>query len=177
MILKDIESKRIMHVDTSIKFYQLGNTGIASKIVGSGQHKGVVISNKLKRELDRDLTAGHDYARLYAICIYYLIKDNLMDFDVLVICNDENFIYVKLYLDLLFDESQLYKSKYITNISELRAITGNKKLRSFANNTSNIYRRKGLKNLQRQQKGVPINVIRVTYQEIKDKWEEINKKK
>ena len=138
MISKDIENKRIMHIDTSIKFYQLGNTGIASKIVGSGQHKGVVVSNKLKRELDRDLTAGHDYARLYAICIYYLIKDNLDDFDILVICNDENFIYVKLYLDLLFNENRIYQSKDVTNISELRAITGNKKLRSFANNTANI---------------------------------------
>lgn len=159
-----------MHIDTSRRFYQKGTTAIAYKIISSQQHKGIVISEKLKRELDRDLGAKDDYAKQYAICIYYLIKDNLNEFDVLVICNDEDFLYVKLYLDLLLIKNTPYGSKTITSISELRKITGNKKLRSYANNIANIYRRKGFKKIHRRQKWISLNLIKLTYKEIHSKW-------
>lgn len=102
MDLEDLNGKRVMHIDTRNRFYQKRNTGITYKIIKTNEHKGLGISNKLKRELDRDLNANEDYARVYAICIYFLIKDDLNKFDVLIICNDELFFHVKEHLDKLF---------------------------------------------------------------------------
>src|SRR3989344_1124173 len=98
-----LDGKRIMHIDTSCKFYEKKDTGIAYKIVGSEKHKGLIISNKLKRELDKKINANKNYAKLYAVCIYSLIEGSLNDFDILVICGDERFDKVKIYLDALFN--------------------------------------------------------------------------
>ncbi len=170
-----IEGKRIMHIDTSKRFYQQGHTGIAFKIIGTGQHKGLVVSERTKRELDNSLESFNDYARHYAICIYYLIKDSLDLFDTLVICNDEDFVYVKLYLDILFLNNKIYLTKHITSLAELRRITGNIKLKSHANNYANIYRKRGLRKIQIRQKGIPLNLVKINYKMIFQLWGEIDK--
>lgn len=167
---------RTMHIDISRRFYQIGNTGVAFKIIPSNKHKGLALSNKLKRELKRDFNIQEDYARLSAICIFYLIKDSLNLFDNLVICNDEHYLYVKEYLDLFFEGSDEYFSKNITSISKLREITGDKKIRSYADNIANIYRRKALKPLRRRQKGIRLDVVDINYLLIKDKLKELNEK-
>lgn len=165
-----------MHIDTSIKLHERKDTGISYKIVKTNEHKGLCLSLKLKKELERDLEAKYDYARVYAICIYFLIKDDLDLFDVLVICGDENYTEVKEYLNILFSENKKYFEKKVISVYELRAITGNKKLKSYADNISNSYRKRALKSKVRQQKGIELNPIRVNYKMICEKWEEIQDK-
>lgn len=167
---------RTMHIDVSRRFYQKGNSGVAFKIIPLNKHKGMALSNKLKKEIKRDLHIDYLYARLYAICIHYLIENELDSFDNLVICNDENYIYVKRYLDLLFEGNDKYFSKFITSLSKLREISGNSKIRSYADNIANIYRRKALKPLIRKQRGIPLNIVEINYQKIKEKLEEIKKR-
>ena len=175
MNLKDLNNKRVMHIDTSKRFKQKGNTGIAFKIVETNFHRGLGLSNKLKRELDRDLNCQEDYAMLYAICIFYLIQNNLDDFDLLIICNDESYVYVKEYLDILFKDNKYYSKKEITSLSKFRKLTGNKNLRSYADNIANTYRRKIFLNKQRRQRGIPLNIVKINYKMIVEKWKEIIK--
>lgn len=163
-----------MHIDISRRFYQKGNSGVAFKIIPSNYHKGMALSNKLKNELKKDFDI--DYAQFYSICIYYLIYDELNSFDNLIICNDENYLYVKKYLDILFSKNKQYFSKLITSLHKLREISGDSKIRSYADNIANIYRKKALKPLRRRQKGIPLNIVKINYQKIKNKLNEINKK-
>lgn len=174
MNIEDLNGKRVMHIDTSNRFYQKRNTGIAYRMIKTHEHKGLGISNKLKRELDRDLNAGEDYARLYAICIYFLIKDDLDKFDILIICNDELFLYVKEYLDILFSDEKDYFRKEISSLAKLREITGDKSIRSHADNIAGIYRRKIFQKIQRRQKGVQLNIVKINYKIITEKWKEID---
>lgn len=164
---------KTMHIDISRRFYQEGDSGMAFKIIPSGEHRGIVLSNKLKRELEENLHVEKDYAMLCAICIYFLIRDKLNYFDNLVICNDENYFDVKKYLDLFFGKNEEYSSKFITSLSKLRKITGDFKIRSYADNIANIYRRKGLKPLRRKQKGVELNIVNLDYKTIKQNLEKI----
>jgi hypothetical protein len=173
--MDSIEGKRVMHIDTSGKFYEKKNSGVAYKIVKTNEHKGIVISNKMKRDLDRGMNADGDYPRLYAIVIYKLIKENLNDFDVLVICEDEHYVYVREYLDLLCQGNESYLSKKVMCIEELRELTGNPKLKSYADGIANIYRKKGLKSIQRRQKGIRLNLIALNYKQICDIWLRIEK--
>src|SRR3989344_2949112 len=126
------DGKRVMHIDTSCKLYEKADTGIAYKIVKINDHRGLALSNKLKRKLDNELWAYEDYPRLYAICIYYIIREDLDKFDILVICGDEHFLSVKLYLDQLFIKSEKYLKKVVISISRLREITGDSRLKSYA---------------------------------------------
>lgn len=173
--MNSIEGKRVMHIDTSGKFYEKRNSGVAYKITKTDEHKGIVISNKMKRELDKKINAQEDYPCLYAIVIHKLIKDNLDDFDVLVICGDEHYTYVKEYLDLLFEGNNIYFSKKIMCIEDLRELTGNLKLKSYADGIANVYRKKGLKSIQRKQKGISLNLVTLNYKQICDIWLRIEK--
>ena len=103
---------------------------------------------------------------MYAICIYALIKDDFDLFDVLVICEDEHFLRVKKYLDILFKSDLEYSSKKIMSLIKLRKLTGDKKLRSYADGIARAYRRRALKNLVKQQEGVSLNPIKINYAEI-----------
>jgi hypothetical protein len=167
--------EKVMHIDTSCKLYENKNTGISYKIVHSNEHRGLVLSKKLKKELRKNLAADKDYARVYAICIYYLIFDKLDIFDVLVICGDEKFALVKKYLNLLFKSNSEYLSKKVISIAELRKISGDEKLKSYADNSARAYRRRALKSLRRQQEGQSIVPIRINFKLIKNKWEELGK--
>lgn len=175
MNLEDLNGKRIMHIDLSKRFKQKGATGIAFKIINDKFHKGMCLSNKLKRELDKSINTQEDYARLYAICIFYLIKDELEKFDTLIICNDELFLYVKKYLEILFKDSKKYFSRKVSCLSKLREITGDKNLRSYADNIANIYRKKALLKIHRKQRGVPLNIVEINYAKITEKWKEIDR--
>lgn len=175
MNLGEINKGRVMHIDTSSKFYERKDTGIAYKIIYSGTHKGMGLSKSLKKELERDFSVNKNYAKLYAICIYYLIKDDLDKFDYLIICNDEDSFKIKKYLKILFSKEENYFSKEVITIYELRKLTGNKKLKSQANNIARAYRKRALKSLRRQQKGVSLNIVRINYRLIKEKWQELYK--
>ncbi|MDO8741306.1 MAG: hypothetical protein Q7J54_07090 [Candidatus Woesearchaeota archaeon] len=173
MDANEINDKRIMHIDTSSKLYERKKTGIAYKIIGSNLHKGAGLSLKLKKELERDLGVGKDYGKLYALYIYCLIKDDLDLFDVLVICGDEDFTRVKKYLNLLFQKNDVYSRKEIISLYELRELTGKKKLKSYADNIANSYRKRALRSATRQQEGIPLNPIKITYKMICEKWKEL----
>jgi hypothetical protein len=164
---------RVMHIDISRRLYQKGDSAIAYKIVQSNEHKGILISNKLKKELKRDLKIEDNYPKLHAIYIYYLIKDNLGLFDSLVICDDEPYLEVKSYLDKLFYGNKNYFEKNITSLHKFRKILGDSKIRSYADNLSNIYRKKAGKPLHRKQKGMPLNIIKVSYQNIVELWKKL----
>lgn len=177
MDFKDIDGLRFMHIDTSCRLNQRKDTAIAYRIIGSELHKGVGLKLRLKKDLERSLNADYDYARIYAISIYYLIKDSLDDFDVLIICNDENIKYVKSYLDILFSGMDSYFKKSVLSITELRNITGNKKIRSYADNTARSYRKRVLKLPKRQKTGLCLNPIKITLKMYCDKWFEIEDNK
>ncbi len=167
---KELNEKRIMHIDTSGKLYEKGTSGIAYKIIGSGLHKGLALSVRFKKELEKRLMVNRNYAKLYAICIYYLIKESLDLFDVLVICVDENFLFVKGYLNILFKGNEEYMRKDIISIHQLRKFVNNKFLISLADGVANSYRRRGLRNVVQKQKGLALNCVKITFNDIKDKW-------
>jgi hypothetical protein len=169
----DYTDGKTMHIDTSRRFKQRGHSSVAFKIVSSGKHSGIILSNRLKRELDKNFSMQENYPLLYAICIYYLIKDKLELFDNLVICNDEDFRSVKKYLDLFFGDNVSYGSKNIVCIGDLRALLGDAKVKSYADNIANIYRKKALKPLRRQQKGIVLNICEINYKKIELKINEI----
>ncbi|MBI2449498.1 hypothetical protein HYV49_04340 [Candidatus Pacearchaeota archaeon] len=79
-------------------------------------------------------------------------------------------------MDLLFEGNKKYSSKFITSLSKLREVSGDSKIRSYADNIANIYRRKALKPLRRKQKGIVLNPVDINYQKIKEKLEEIKRK-
>lgn len=162
---------RAMHIDISRRFYQKGDSAIAFKIIPSNKHKGIIISNKLKKELKRDLKVNRNYPKLCAIYIYYLIKENFDLFDNLVICDDEPYSEVKKYLDVLFKKEEAYTHKLITSLHKFREMLGDLKIRSYADNIANVYRKKAPKPLRRQQKGIPLDIIEVNYQKVMEKWE------
>jgi len=168
--------KRVMHIDTSHKLYERHVTGIAYKVTKSKEHRGTALSLKLKKELERKLDANYDRARIYAIVIYFLIKDKLNIFDDLIICNDEDFQSVKEYLHLLFQGNNEYLEKNVKSISELRVETGDKNLRSYADDIAYSYMKRALRSIVRRQKGVPLNVLKITFEMFREKWMEIEEK-
>lgn len=171
-----IDGKNVMHIDTSVKLYQRKNTGIACIVPKTDFHKGAALSIKLKSELERDLDAAREYARIYAIVIFYLIKDDLDKFDTLIICGDENFTQVKGFLDILFEDYPEFFKKNVHSISEYREITGDTRLRSAADHIARAYRKRALRSLQVQQTGRTLNKVPINYGLISEKWQEIDKK-
>lgn len=170
MNLEDLNKKRVMHVDTSCKLHENRNTGIAYKIVSSKKHKGLALKRTLKKELDKKLKISKDYSKVYALCIYLLVKDNLNLFDVLVICGDEPVPKVKKHLGRFFEKDSEYFNKKVMSITELRELTGNNKLRSYADGVARSYRRRALKNKARQQEGISLNPIRINYKIVEELW-------
>ncbi len=173
---KEFNGEGTMHIDTSCKLYEGKNTGIAYKTIDSNKHKGLALKRTLKKELKKDLNVDYDYARLYAICIFYLIKEDLLLFDTLVICGDEHIPSVKEYLRILFEEDSDYHNKKVISISELRGLTGNPRLRSYADGVAKSYRRRALRCLARQQEGTSLNPVKINYSNIRVLWEEIDNK-
>ncbi len=165
---------RTMHIDTSVKLHKRANTGIAYKIIESNIHKGLCLKTSLKRDLRKNLQVQNDYSRLYAICIYLIIKDSLKLFDTLIICEDERVWEVKLYLDLLFEEDSEYHTKIVLSLIEFRKKLGNMNIKSYADGISSSYRKRALKCLARQQEGISLNPIKVNYPIIENYWKDLD---
>lgn len=77
---------------------------------------------------------------------------------------------------MLFQESPIFLNKTIKSIFELRTETGDKNLRSYADDVAYSYMRRALKSIVRRQKGTSLNVVRVTYEMFYEKWMEIEEK-
>jgi hypothetical protein len=161
------------HVDMSGRIYKREIIGIALVGANTKINYGCALKRNFLEFIKKNLFLGNiheDSARLYAICIYLLIKNVEKNIRTLIICNDENFNVVKKVLNYLLGGFNFE----IINITEFRRRLG-RKVGSLADNYAKIYRKRALK-ANRQIKGKKINVVKVTYKLIKKYWEEINKK-
>jgi hypothetical protein len=160
------------HVDMSGRIYENRTIGIA--IVGTRDkiNYGCALKGNLIKLIKKELFKKNifeDSAKLYAICIFLLIKEIKNNINTLIICDDEDFEIVKNMLSILLKDYNFE----IINIVEFRKRLG-RNIGSFADNYANIYRRKALKP-NRWAKGKELNVVEVTYNLIKRYWEELNK--
>ena len=166
--------KEDFHVDLSIRLYEKGNTGIACVSSKNKKHTGCVLTYRLKQYIKNSLFVGNiseEKAKLYAICIYYLVEDYLEDINTLIICNDEDFTYVKEYLIYLINLNKL--NFEIINITEFQKRLG-RRVKSLADNYAKIYRKRGLQR-NKWHIGKNLNLVELNYEMIKEKWEELNK--
>jgi hypothetical protein len=160
------------HIDMSGRIYKKITIGIACVGVSTKEHNGCVLKGNLIKLIEKNLCLGEvkeEHAKLYAVCIYLLIRDKLDRIESLVICNDEDFIYVKEYLLLLIGEVPTFK---IISISDLRKITG-RKLKSFADNFAKCYRKRAL-NRNKWDDGKHLTVVDIDYSKINELWEKLN---
>jgi len=156
------------HVDMSGRIYEKRNVGIALVGTNTKINYGCVIKGNLLQLIKKHLfetNIYYDSAKLYAICIYLLVKNIKNKARTLIICNDEDFRVVKKILDYLL-ENYTFE---IINITEFRKRLG-RKVGSLADNYAKIYRRRGLKPT-RHNHGKKINVVTVNFKIIKQYWE------
>jgi len=117
--------KEDFHIDLSNKFYSKRTTGIAFVGTITKINKGCGISERVKRYIEKNLFNSlihKDRAKLHAIYIYYIIKENLENIKRLIICNDEDFIIVKDSLIRLFKIDGILLNFEIINITEYREL-------------------------------------------------------
>jgi len=164
----------IFHVDMSGRIYEGRTIGIA--IVGAKNKinygcaiKGNLLKLIKKRLFKKDIF--EDSAKLYAICIFLLVREIKEEVQTLIICNDEDFNIVEKVLDYLLDEY----SFEIINITEFRKRLG-RNVGSLADNCANIYRKKALKPT-RWTKGKKLNIITINFKIIKKYWDELKENK
>jgi len=161
------EEKDTFHVDMSGRIYENRIMGIALVGVKSKINYGCALKGNLVKSIKKELFKANIYedsAKLYAICIYLLIKDLKSSIKTLIICNDEHFETVKKALINLLIEYDFE----IINISELRKRLG-RNIGSFADNYAKIYRKRALKP-NKLTKGKELNVVKISYKTIKKYW-------
>lgn len=154
----------IVHVDLSKKFWERGHTGVAAINTDKKFHRGLALSPYLKKSLVK--TTEFTDAKLYAICIWSVIKDDLNSIDLLVICDDAPFRNVKAYIEHFVGD----KSLKMESISQHRQKLG-RKVKSLADGIAKSYRKRALKPWR---KGRKLNVVRVTYKEIIELLSKLN---
>lgn len=158
------------HVDLSVKFWKRRATGIACVAVSSKYHVGCALISQLKKGIIRHLFTGHgrrDRARLYAICIYYLIKDITQNIRRLIICNDEYFLDVRQYIGALLVSFDFD----IISLSEYRKEIG-RNIKSPADKPAAAYANRALSKSKRE-KGRALNVVEINYKMVLIKWNKI----
>ncbi len=136
-------------------------------------HRGCVLRGNLIKFVGRhlgDMKIGPNRAKLYAICSYLLIKGRVTEIQRLVICNDEDFEYVRLYINqLLGKELTLIEPKFdIINITEFGRQLG-RNIKSPADNYANSYRKRG-PDRTKWDRGIKLNVVPINYELIKHYW-------
>src|SRR3989338_3142517 len=96
------------HIDMSGRIYEEKTIGIALVGTKTKKHQGCAIKGNLIKLIRKELFKGRyfeDPAKLYAICIYLLLKDIREEIETLIICNDEDFEIVKTSLSKLLNGS------------------------------------------------------------------------
>lgn len=160
----------VYHIDLSNKFWKRKTTGIACVSADNKQHIGCGLSMRLKKDIYRYLIMEESpeaRAKLYAICIYYLVKSRINCISKLVICNDENFKLVKLYLAHLLGNAGFD----IVSITDYRKELG-RSIKSPADNFAAHYAKRGLSE-RKQSIGIKLNAIKISLKLIRMKWREI----
>ncbi len=166
--------KKDFHIDMSGRIYEERTIGIALVSTNKEIHYGCALRGNLVKLIKRKLFQKNIYedsAKLYAICISLLVKNVRRNIKTLIICNDEDFNIVKKVLNQLLKPVDFE----IINISEFRKRLG-RNIGSFADNYAGIYRRRALK-LNKQIRGRKLNVVEITFNLIKQNWEELKKNK
>ncbi len=166
----------IIHIDMSEKLHRRKTVGVAWCDISRKEHKGLALSGKDIKRLIGEVNADHDFARLYAILIYHLIKDDSGKIEEIIICHDECYSDVRDYLSILLHPHD-NRSLRISSINEIRTRMGNRNFKSPANGPANTYRKRGLKRFQwskRNSSGRSLNVKPITYNEMKSYWESID---
>jgi len=161
------------HVDMSGRIYEEKTIGIALVGTNTKINYGCALKGNLVKLIKKSLFKGsifEDSAKLYAICIYLLVREVKKEIRTLIICNDEDFGVVKNVLGRLLKGYDFE----IINISEFRKRLG-RNVGSLADNYARIYRRRALKPFK-SSVGKKINVVKVTFAIIKQYWEEIKSK-
>ena len=170
MNIKEHQLSGSVHIDLSKKFHEKGKTGIAAINSDKNFNRGLALSSKLKKSLLRH--ESYCPSRLYAICIWQIIKQDINSIDTLIICNDANFSKVKKYLKHLFEK----KCPKIKSLFSVREELG-KKIKSLADSMANSYRKRAFSFLKKQ--GKKLNPERLSYKQIInlfDKLESFDKK-
>ena len=161
--------KGAIHIDMSGRFHNREKIGIAYVSDMNGEkHKGTAIGGKVIKALVKRYRTDRDFARLYAICIYFIIRDDIDGFKEIIICNDEDFDSVKRYLYILFGSKRLSKIN-IQPIDYYRKVMG-KNVKSLADGKAESYRKRGLK-IKRWFRGTKLNVVEINFKDICDCWE------
>jgi hypothetical protein len=159
--------KDSFHIDMSGRIYEGKTIGIAAVGTRTKANYGCALKGNLVRLVKRRLFGKNiieDSARLYAICIFLIIKYMGDQVASLIICNDEDFKTVRKVLTSLLEEADFD----IINIGDFRKRLG-KNIGSLADNHARIYRRRALKPTK-QFIGRKINVIEVNYRIIEKYW-------
>lgn len=172
LIINKFMTKEDFHIDMSNKIYKMKTIGIACIGAVSKKHNGCALKGNLIKFIQKNLCVGdikEEYAKVYAICIYHLIKDKIGDIDALIVCNDEEFTYVKEYLLILLGiDSSRFK---IISITDFRKALG-RKISSPADNFAKSYRKRALKPTK-WKNGKQLDVVEITYDMIKKQWEKL----
>ena len=166
--------KEDFHVDMSGKIEKLVDIGIACVGSISKINAGCAIKGNMLKKIKKELFCGNKFkerAKVYAICIALVLKANKFEVNRLIICNDEDFRFVKKYLLGLLGNSM--KGIEIINISEFRKVLG-RKINSPADNFARCYRKRGFSYTKRNY-GKDINVVKITYHQFKEIWHKIKK--
>jgi len=163
--------KYTIHIDMSGKFYEYKDIGIAF-IAAEDKcfHKGTALSGKLVKTIIQMNNLKGDYADLYSICIYNIIKDDVTQFKKIIICNDEPTKKVIKYLNILFDNDELNEVE-ICSIDEYKKQI-EKKVMSEADGRANSYRKRGLFK-RKWNKGTKLNFIETDLKTINSLLEKI----
>jgi len=161
--------KEDFHIDMSGRIYEKKTIGISCVGSKTKRHNGCAIRGGMVRFIEKNLCVGSIYeenAKIYALCIYFLIRNKIEEIDTLIICNDENFYYVREYLYILLNNFPFQPK--IVNITEFQKKLG-RKVKSLANNYARAYRKRALKR-NKWHIGIPLNVTEITFEMIKNKW-------
>ena len=162
------------HIDMSGRIYKRKTIGIACVGANSRSHNGCALKGNVIKYIQKNLCLGSkkkEYAKLYAICIYFLIEDKKDKIGSLIICNDEEFLYVKKYLIILLGHNPSF---HITSITDLRKKLG-KKVGSLADNFAEGYRKRAL-HRKKWGQGKKLNVVNITYSLMREKWDLLKEK-
>lgn len=164
--------KEDFHVDMSGRIYENKNIGIAVFGTKSKSHYGCALKGNLIKLIKKELFKENIYedsAKLYAICIFLLIRNISKNIKTLIICNDETFNHVKTFLEKLLKNKEVE----IMNITEFRKKLG-RKVGSLADNYARVYRKKALKP-HMWYVGKKIKPTQVTFNLIKKYWDGLKK--
>jgi len=160
------------HIDMSKKFKDEVNVGIACCSFDKIEHRGCAFNGNLVKKLHNQFCNSNKKskdgnAKLYAVSIYCLIKEILPKIETLVICCDESPSLTKKYLLEIINNNIETQEIEIISIREYRIRIGDPKIKSMAHNLCNIYRKKAPK-CWRHKKGIPLNVIEIGFNELKE---------